>query len=297
MQRVLAAAVLGGLALTVQAASPQSPASNPGSQQLVQPNPAAPPEDPSGYLPTLPAAPKGRSTILGGQIRDVDPVRDQFSLHIYGQRPMKILYDERTQVYRDGVKIPLHDLGTENRASVETVLDGDKVFALTIHILSQAAEGECEGRVLGFNPSTGVLTISSDISPQPVRLLVPASASIARVGEPDFTATRSGVSDFAPGTLVRATFASDASGHDAARQITVLAVPGAGFVFSGNISFLDVHNGFFIVVDPRDQRSYQIHFDSARLPQTASLRTGTNVTVNAVYDGSRYQASTISINQ
>ena len=58
---------------------------------------------------------------------------------------MKILYDERTQVYRDGVKAPLSDLHAQDHASIQTVLDGTKIFALSIHMLSKAPEGECPG--------------------------------------------------------------------------------------------------------------------------------------------------------
>ena len=72
------------------------------------------------------AAAAGESTVMGGEIRSVDPVQDQFQLKVFGQRPMKILFDARTQVYRDGKKIPLRDLGSEEHASVQTVLDGAK---------------------------------------------------------------------------------------------------------------------------------------------------------------------------
>src|SRR5579864_1132713 len=64
----------------------------------------------------LPAMPSGKSTVLGGQIRNVDPVLDQFVLHIAGQRPMRILFDERTQVFRNGARIPLRELRPEEHA-------------------------------------------------------------------------------------------------------------------------------------------------------------------------------------
>src|SRR5438874_2038300 len=83
----------------------------------------------------LPALPQGKSTVLGGQITNVDPVLDQFTLRIFGQRPLKILFDERTQVYRNGTKIPLKDLRREEHASVETILEGTNVFAMSIHML------------------------------------------------------------------------------------------------------------------------------------------------------------------
>jgi hypothetical protein len=250
----------------------------------------------STSLPALPAAPQGKSTILGGRIRRVDPVRDQLLLDIYGQRPMKILYDERTQVFRDGVRVPLRDVGAEDRASIQTILDGTNVFALSIHILSHRAEGDCQGRVVSYDPQQNQVAIASNISPEPVRLRVAADTAIARVGEPEFMAAHSGVADLVPGTLVEATFASDTAGHDVAQRITVLAVPGAGFVFYGNITFLDLNSGLLVLVDPRDQRTYEIHLSPSRFPISKGLHSGENVTVAANYDGKQYMADSISIN-
>ena len=250
---------------------------------------------PSSSLPALPAPPLGKSTILGGKIGHVDAVRDQLLLDIYGQRPMKILYDERTQVFRDGVRVPLRDLGSVDRASVQTVLDGTNVFALSIHILSHSAEGDCQGRVVSYDPQMNQVAIASDISPTPVRLRVTADTAIARIGEPEFMSVHSGIADLVPGSLVEATFASDAAGHDVARRITVLAVPGAGFVFFGNISFLDLNAGLLALVDPRDANRYEIHFSPSHFPVSKSLHSGETVTVSANYDGSQYMANTITV--
>ena len=84
-------------------------------------------------------------------------------------------------------------------------------------------------------------------------------------------------------------------GRDIARHITVLAVPGSTFIFGGSISFLDVHMGLLELVDPRDGKSYQIHFDPARIPASGNLHLGENVTVKANYDGSRYEANEITV--
>src|ERR1700739_4749954 len=62
-------------------------------------------------LASLPPAPTGKSTIIGGEIRNVDPVLDQFTLKAYGQKSIKVFFDERTQIYRDGNRIPLRELG------------------------------------------------------------------------------------------------------------------------------------------------------------------------------------------
>lgn len=289
MKGISAILMLCGAATAITAASARS-------QQLVSSQPATAPSNLSSDLTSLPPLPPGKTTILGGQIRDFDPVRDQFSLRIYGQRPMKILFDERTQVYRDGARIPVRELGPEEHASVQTTLDGDKVFAVSIHILSEAPEGECDGRVLAYDENKGELTVASSMSPEPIRLFVPANASIARVGEPEFTAEPSGLSDLVPGSLLSASFESGAAHRNVATQIKVLAVPGAAFAFSGNISYLDMHTGIMVLVDPRDGKSYQIRFDSARLPASESLRPQANVTVTATYDGTEYAANAITMN-
>src|ERR1700677_598669 len=78
----------------------------------------------SGDLPGLPPPPRGKSTILGGEIRAVDPVRDELTLKTFGERPLKILFDERTQVFLDGKKIRLHELHPAEHASVQPLLDG-----------------------------------------------------------------------------------------------------------------------------------------------------------------------------
>lgn len=268
------------------------------SQQLVSSKPPADPDNVSSdsVLSSLPPLPKGKTTILGGQIRNFDPVRDQFSLRIYGERPMKIMFDERTQVYRDGMRMSVRDLGPEDHASVQTTLDGANVFAVSIHILSGSPEGECEGRVLKYDPNKGELEVASSMSPAPVRFLVPANAGITRVGEHEFTTGLSGLSDLVAGALISVSFGSDATRHNVARQIKVMAVPGAAFVFTGNISFLDMHAGTMVLVDPRDGKSYQIQFDSAHSPASESLRPQANVTVTATYDGTQYAANAITMN-
>ena len=212
---------------------------------------------------------------------------------------MKIWFDERTQVYRDGQRMSVRDLGPEDHASVETILDGANVFAVSIHILSETAKGECEGRVLRYNPGPRrTCRCFPDVVPAPVIFQVPANTSIARVGEQEICnrslgAIRScnGVSRL---SLVRS--AGKLQRRNVARQIKVMAVPGAVFVFNGNISFLDIHTGTMVLIDPRDGKSYQIHFDSARLPASATLRPQANVTVTATYDGAGYAASAITAN-
>jgi hypothetical protein len=284
----LLSAALGLAALAQPTVAAQSP-------QLANSGPPPAPRNVSG-LPALPPAPTGTSTVVGGAIQTVDPVRDQLSLGVYGQRPMTIFYDERTQVFRDGVRVPLRDLRPESHASVETTLDGSRVFALSIHILSAQPKGEFEGRVLSYNPPTGDLAIASPISPLPVKLSVTRETSIQRVGQRDFVSQSSGPADLVTGALVSVTFASGQDRNGVAQQISILAVPGTAFMFSGNITYLDMPAGQLALVDPRDGKSYQIHFDPARLEESRNLQLGKYVTIRANYDGVQYVAQALNLN-
>ncbi len=256
---------------------------------------AATPENASSALPALPPPPAGKSTVIGGAIRNVDPVRDQLTLKVFGGQTMKIVFDERTQFYRDGIRTPLRDMGPDNHASVETVLDGTDIFARSIHTLSHSPEGESQGQVLSYIPGTGELTVSSGLAHEPIQLRVLAGTPIVRVGQAAFASAASGVSDLVKGTLVSVQFTSGTNGRGIARRISVIAIPGSSFVFSGNITFLDMAAHTLALLDPRDGKNYKISFDPARFPDSHNLHLGTHVRVTANFDGSHYTASEMTI--
>ncbi len=242
----------------------------------------------------IPAMPRGKSTIFGGEIRELDPVRDQMTLRVFGDRPMKILFDERTQVFRDGKKISLRELRPEQQASVQTTLDGSKLFAVSIHMLTNGQQGEYEGRVLHFDSGTGELTVSSGLSRQAIKLRVDSSTSFARKGPTSFASEHAGLSDLREGTLVSVAFGAAGKGLPVASQVAVLATPGSSFVFEGNLASLNLRDGFLVVVDPRDQKSYEVFVHNLSSFISQSLRVGQHVRVVARYDGTRYVAADVA---
>jgi hypothetical protein len=250
-------------------------------------------ESASFDLPSLPPAPKGKSTILGGEIQNVDPVRDRFTLKVFGQRPVKILFDERTRVYLDGNLILLRNLHSYDHASVQTVLDGTDVFALSIHVLSRSPEGVYQGHVLNYNPDTRELTVSATLSHQPLKLLVPMSTPIVREGQTESSSASSRSSDLVKGSLISVNFESDKKGRGVASQIMIMAAPGSEMEFSGSLSSLDLHSGLLVLFDPRDEKSYEIFVDFARFPASQNLHNGDSVRVTATFDGTRYLANAI----
>jgi hypothetical protein len=290
MGRSFAGLILGGV-LAAQLLTRAARA-----EQSTDPQLAMEADNASVKFPAMPAAPQGKSTIMGGEIQKLDSVRDQFQLKAFGQRLMTILFDERTQVYLDGKKIPLRDLRADSVASIQTVLDGTNVFAISIHLLSRAPEGEYQGQVLSYNSDTRELTVSGASSRDPVKLIVPLNTPITRVGQGELSSSHSGLSNLVKGTLISLTFESNKRGQGIASRIEILATPGSAFMFSGNLSSLDMHTGLLILIDPRDEKSYQIVFDPSKFPTSQTLHEGDSLRVAATFDGSRYVAGSIAVN-
>lgn len=303
--RFLLPVLLGALALTPLSFANSDPEHGPGT-----PPPPPPPTTATvasadagsttpleaSFLPRLPGVPAGKTTVMGGIIRSIDPVLDQMTLSVYGTgKPVKVFFDERTQFYRDGVKTPLDDMRRDDHASVETILDGDDVFAVSVHMLSQSPQGECEGQVLAFDPRSGEVTVRNSLSGQPIKLRVGARTKIARMGEPAFAARVRGTSDLMSGALISVQFEGDSSGEAVADAISILAVPGAGFYFSGTVTYLDLHAGLMGLTDPRDQRNYTISFNPAQFPASRQLREGSRVGVTASFSGKHYVASKLDV--
>lgn len=285
MGRFLLVAILSSVALAQSPSSVGSKAAEDPGDQF-----ASKLEGPSVVLPDLLAMPKGKSTVIGGAIRDLDGVRDQLTLNIFGARTMKVLFDERTQVYRDGLKASLRDLRAGEHVSVETLLDGTTVFARSIHMLSQLPEGDCQGQVVSYDRGTGELMVRDSLSPQPIKLHVSSATTISGQGQESSSA------DLSPGTLLSIRFQADNAGKNVAQNIAVLAAPGSAFVFTGNVVFLDLHTGSLALVDPRDDKRYEISFDPNRFAISREVREGSDVTVTANFDGTHYSASAVTVN-
>jgi hypothetical protein len=240
--------------------------------------------------PEVPPLPSGKATLLGGTIQNVDHIRDRLVLKVFGGDRMAVLFDERTRVFRDGKGASLDELKTGDRAYVDTTLDGTVIFARNIRIAAPAPVGQSSGQIVDFRPGNGELIVRDTLSSEPVRMRLASNAVILRK---DRTVRPS---ELQPGTLVNLAFTPESVGPPIVQQISILASPGAPFVFSGRIEHLDLHRGVLVLMDPRDNKSYEVYFDPAAHRLTRNLRIGADVTVQASFNGRRYEGRDIAVN-
>jgi hypothetical protein len=239
--------------------------------------------------PGLPPLPAGRATLIGGTIESVDLVRDRVVVQIFAGRRMAMLFDERTHIFRDGAAAKFDDLRKGQRAYVDTMLDGKDIFARTIRVVGRGPMGESTGQIVDFDSSSGDLVFRDTLSPEEVALHVASDAKILHGDqETDRASLRSG-------SLVSLHFNPDGSRIPTVHQIQVLAAEGETFTFAGRIEHLDLRQGLLVLVDPRDNKSYDLHFDPNKLRSNLDLRPGLAVTVQASFDGRRYESKEIQI--
>jgi hypothetical protein len=245
--------------------------------------------DPASLLPELPPLPNAKATLIGGTIGRLDRVRDQVTLNIFGGGHATVLFDPRTKVYRGSKEISIADIREGERAYLDTILDGSTVFARAIRLSGASAMGESEGVVLKYRPERGEMTMRDGISPAAVRIRTNGSTRFSQNGRNVSPST------LQAGSLVAVHFSSEGNGHDVAKEVSILALPGTRFTFSGRVLHIDLRSGLLVLKSSVDDKTYEIYMDPSR-PPDQNVQAGANVTVVANFEDSRYQAHNITVN-
>jgi hypothetical protein len=244
--------------------------------------------DPASLVPDLPPVPRAKAALIGGTVERLDRVRDQVTVRIFGGGRMNILFDPRTRVYRGKEQATVADLHEGERIYLDTILDGDAVFARSIRVKTVQAVGESQGVVLKYGSDRGEVIIRDAISPMPVRVRLTPST---RFLQGDRTVTASTLSE---GCLVSVKFGSEWNGHDTAREISILALPGTRYTFAGQVVHLDLRTGLLVINSSTDHKTYEVYLDPAVSPDE-NLHVGSGVTVVTNFEGSRYVARGLTI--
>jgi len=245
--------------------------------------------DPASLLPDPPAVPKANATLVGGTIARLDRVRDVVTVRVFGGGLVKALFDPRTHVFRGAREVTIADLQPGDRIYLDTILDGDTVFARAIRLNATTASGESQGVVVRYRPDRGQLTIRDGIAPMPVQVTVDASTKFSQGGR----AVSSQL--LVQGALVRVNFDSRGSARGVAREIAILALPGTRYTFTGQVVHIDLRQGLLVINSSTDHKTYEIYLN-AGITLDDSLQPGAVVTVEANYQDSHYVAGNIAIN-
>ena len=270
----------------VGAQTPGTRDSNPPTAPV--PNRGDTPSHPNDYDPLLdpPPLPHNQVTLIGGTVASLDEVMNRMTLHPFGtNQKMEVRFDTRTKFYQDGKPISYRVIKHGQRVYLDTMLNGSKVFAKSIWIQSAADSGTGRGQIVDFDAQRGRLTVRDELSNQPVRMNV-TSATVIRKGNQLAT-----TGDLREGSLVSLTFGPERR----LEQITLLAVPGNTFTFAGRVTYLDLSQKLIAIDNRTDRTRYDISMNAIPASILRQLHEGQDVTISAVFDGSKYDARRIDI--
>jgi hypothetical protein len=234
-----------------------------------------------------PAMPKSTTTLIGATVEGVDHVHDRVALRPFGGKKMVVHFDERTHIYRDGVETTHLAIHKGDRVYVDTMLDGSQVLARNIRVITQVNAADARGQVIA---NTGhEISIRDELSGQPVGLALDGNTHVVLHGK------QITIAEVAPGSLVTVQFVPDSGDRGIAREIRVLASPGAVYTFAGRVTNLDLSVGQISIANQSDNRTYDISVVRPVLP--GNLMVGSDVVVKAMFDGKAYRANSVNVTQ
>jgi hypothetical protein len=246
-----------------------------------------------GHDPILdpPPVPRTTTSLVGGVITGVDRMRNRLKVHVFSGNTWTVNFDERTHIFRNGAEATQLALKKGERVYIDTQLDNNRhdIFARNIRVGVAPLPADADGQIVDVDTKHNELTLRDTINSVPVHFAIDQDTRISSGQTP------AAFKDVKPGTLVHVRFAAERPNRGLAREINILATPGAAFTFAGKITYLDLHRGLLAVQNSGDDKNYEIHFSPSRTEAAQRLGVGTEVRVVATFEGSQYTAQSVNI--
>jgi hypothetical protein len=232
-----------------------------------------------------PGGPRAKVGLVRGVLKRMDPIHDQLLIHSFGGKDIRIAFDGRTHLLPETAHAHLTAVPTSSVVSVDTVIDGGKLFARSVRT-GPSNTAELDGQVLRYDAAKSQLTLRDPISPEGISLHIAPSATVVNQGQPASPQILS------TGMLVRVWLSPT---ENAANKVEIFAQRGNSFTFEGRIVAVDLRSGVVALSNNSDQSVRELAIGSLDAGTLALLREGANVNIQAEFDGDRYNVRTVTL--
>jgi hypothetical protein len=232
----------------------------------------------------LPGGPRAKVGLVRGVMKRLDPIHDQLLIHTFGGGVVRIAFDGRTQLLPENPRARLTSIPAGSVVSVDTVIDGGKLFARSVRTGPSNA-AELNGQVLRYDAAKSRLTLRDPISPDGISLRITPSTTVVNQGQP---ATPQVLSS---GMLVRVWLSPT---ENAANKVEILAERGNSFTFEGRIVAVDLRSHVLALSNDSDKSVRELAIGSLDAGSLDLLQEGADVNIQAEFDGDRYNVRTVT---
>jgi hypothetical protein len=233
-----------------------------------------------------PGKPGAKVGLVRGVVKRMDPIHDQFVIHAFGGRDIRIAFDPRTKLLPEDKKetqVSRLPLGTV--VAVDTVIDNGKLFARSVRT-GPANAAELNGQVVRYDAAKSRLILRDPLSPEGTSVPVTSATTIINQGQP------ASPQDLSPGMLVRIWFSP---AYNAASKVEIFAQRGNSFTFAGRIISVDLRSHVLSLSNDTDQSVRELSIDALNDSTLHLLREGANVSIQAEFDGDRYNVRSVAL--
>ena len=285
----LAALALAVLTVGCACAQEGTPAPPPAAPPAAAPAPSddrSPQQTVADADVGSPGKPGAKVGLVRGVVKRMDPIHDQFVIHAFGGRDIRIAFDPRTKLLPEDKKeaqVSRLPLGTV--VAVDTVIDNGKLFARSVRT-GPANAAELNGQVVRYDAAKSRLILRDPLSPEGTSVPVTSATTIINQGQP---ATPQ---DLSPGMLVRIWFSP---AYNAASKVEIFAQRGNSFTFAGRIISVDLRSHVLSLSNDTDQSVRELSIDALNDSTLHLLREGANVSIQAEFDGDRYNVRSVAL--
>jgi hypothetical protein len=277
-----------------------APATPPAAPPTTTPAPPAAPSSTSSSAPSddkspqqavadddigSPGKPGAKISLVRGVVKRMDPIHDQFVLHAFGGRDIRIAFDPRTKLLPEKKGAQLSSLPLGTVVAVDTVIDNGKLFARSVRT-SPANAAELNGQVVRYDAAKSRLILRDPLSTEGTSIPVTSATTITNQGQP---ATPQ---DLSPGMLVRIWFSP---AYNAASKVEIFAQRGNSFTFAGRVISVDLRSHVLSLSNDTDQSVRELSIDSLNDSTLHLLKEGANVSLQAEFDGDRYNVRSVDL--
>jgi len=233
--------------------------------------------------------PRADLSLVGGIARKVDKVHNRVTVQPFGGGNKYLIYmDDRTRILSGGRETTVLALHPGDRIYADTQTLGGQVFARTIEVRKTGGPAEASGQVIEV--LGGKVRMQDRLSGETIQFAISDRTKVEARGAP------SSAGELHTGSLIDVTFVSGGRRSDAL-SITIHASPGESYVFAGRLTHVDLRDGVLALDDQADGNNYELYFDPLGEKNVSRLVVGAPVSVTASFDGKRYRATSIKVNE